>query len=399
MVRDRVKEIQLPLGELVTEKRWLGVGVWGLVWVAVLFATPGGQAQEKDIAGKWQGTLDIPGHPLRIVVEFSKDNGALKATIYSIDQKAQFSASSVTEQAGTVKVGMTALGATYEGKLTSDGQELDGNWTQGGALPLNLKHVTEAAAWAIPEPAKKLEPMAATADPGIEVATIKPSRPDAHGIGMTLKGQMLVTANTSVVDLIALSYGVNKKQIAGVAPWMENERYDITLKPDTPGVPNEKQYFSMVKKLLAERFQLKFHMEKKELAVYALELGKGEPKLTKADANAGNIGGVGFGGLGKLFVQNAPLAEFTGILQHMVLDRPVVDQTGLTGRWNFTLNWTPDESQFSGMGIKIPPPSDKADAPPPLFTAIQEQLGLKLEATKAPVDVLAVDKVEKPSDN
>jgi uncharacterized protein (TIGR03435 family) len=86
-------------------------------------------------------------------------------------------------------------------------------------------------------------------------------------------------------------------------------------------------------------------------------------------------------------------------MQEAVLDRPVVDQTGLTGKWDFTLNWTPDESQFGGMGIKVPPPSDKADAPPPLFTAIQEQLGLKLEATKAPVDVLAIDKVEKPSDN
>jgi uncharacterized protein (TIGR03435 family) len=85
------------------------------------------------------------------------------------------------------------------------------------------------------------------------------------------------------------------------------------------------------------------------------------------------------------------------LLQSAVLDRPVVDQTELPGRWDFTLNWTPDESQFGG--IKLPPTTDKADAPPPLFTAIQEQLGLKLEPTKADVGVMVIDKIEQPSDN
>jgi uncharacterized protein (TIGR03435 family) len=82
-----------------------------------------------------------------------------------------------------------------------------------------------------------------------------------------------------------------------------------------------------------------------------------------------------------------------------VLDKPVVDQTGLTGRFDFTLNWTPDEFQFSGMGVKPPPPGDDPSAPPDLFTAIQQQLGLKIDSTKSPVDVLVIDKVEKPSAN
>jgi uncharacterized protein (TIGR03435 family) len=86
-------------------------------------------------------------------------------------------------------------------------------------------------------------------------------------------------------------------------------------------------------------------------------------------------------------------------MQSAVLDRPVVDQTGLAGRWDFLLKWTPDESQFGGMGIKVPPPSDAADAPPPLFTAIQEQIGLKLEAAKTPVEVIVLDHVEQPSAN
>jgi uncharacterized protein (TIGR03435 family) len=103
--------------------------------------------------------------------------------------------------------------------------------------------------------------------------------------------------------------------------------------------------------------------------------------------------------LGKLNVRNALMSDFTGLMQSAVLDRPVVDQTGLAGRFDFTLNWTPDDSQFGGMGAKIPPPTDSADAPPNLYTAIQEQIGLKLDATKAPADVMIIDHVEKPSEN
>ena len=82
-----------------------------------------------------------------------------------------------------------------------------------------------------------------------------------------------------------------------------------------------------------------------------------------------------------------------------MLDRPVVDQTELSGRFDFTLDWTPDDSQFGGMAAKIPPPTDSANAPPALYTAIQEQIGLKLDATKAPADVMVIDHVEKPSEN
>lgn len=93
------------------------------------------------------------------------------------------------------------------------------------------------------------------------------------------------------------------------------------------------------------------------------------------------------------------MEDFAGVMQSAVLDRPVVDQTGLQGRFDFILKWTPDESQFGGLGVKVPPPSENADAPPNLFTAIQEQMGLKLEPTKAPVAVLVIDHVEKPSEN
>jgi uncharacterized protein (TIGR03435 family) len=93
------------------------------------------------------------------------------------------------------------------------------------------------------------------------------------------------------------------------------------------------------------------------------------------------------------------MVDFTELMQSAVLDRPVVDQTGLDGKWDFTLQWTPDETQFAGLGVKVPPPSDAADAPPPLFTAIQEQLGMKLDAQKTQVPVLVIDHVDHPSPN
>ena len=83
----------------------------------------------------------------------------------------------------------------------------------------------------------------------------------------------------------------------------------------------------------------------------------------------------------------------------VVLDKPVTDKTGLTGRFDFTLNWTPDETQFAGMGVRMPAPVDNPNAPPGLFTAIEEQLGLRLEAQKIPTAVLVIDHVERPSEN
>jgi uncharacterized protein (TIGR03435 family) len=155
----------------------------------------------------------------------------------------------------------------------------------------------------------------------------------------------------------------------------------------------------MMQKLLTERFKLTFHHDKKQLSVYAITVAKGGPKLTASAGDANALNANFFRGLGDMTNVNSTIKDFAGVMQAAVLDRPVVDQTGLTGRYDFMLKWTPDESQFSGMGVTVPPPSDKADAPPSLFTAMQEQLGLKLDPTKSPVDAIVIDHVEKPSDN
>src|SRR6185295_18018752 len=127
--------------------------------------------------------------------------------------------------------------------------------------------------------------------------------------------------------------------------------------------------------------------------------GPGGIKMVKNTTNGQRVGAQG---LGRTLFSGVTMADFAGQLQLRVLDRPVIDRTGLTDRYDFTLNWRPDEFQFSALS-----PVQReywisaaiADGLPDLFTAVQEQLGLKLDATKTPVDVLVIDKVSRPSEN
>lgn len=240
----------------------------------------------------------------------------------------------------------------------------------------------------------------ADAKPVFEVLTIKPSPPEQQGKLFSVRpGGQFVTINTTLLDLIKFAYSVQDKQVAELPDWASSQKYDLNGKPDVPGMPNSDQLRDLVKQALTDRFQLKFHDDKREMSAYVLSVAKGGEKMEKAAADSGSLPGLFFRGLGVLTVRNATMEDFCQLMQSAVLDRPVVDQTGLQGRYNFLLKWTPDESQFGGMGIKVPPPSDAADAPPPLYTAITEQIGLKLEAGKAPVRVLVVDHVDHPSAN
>jgi uncharacterized protein (TIGR03435 family) len=243
--------------------------------------------------------------------------------------------------------------------------------------------------------------MAADADPSFEVATIKPSEPDKPGKMFRVQGSHFSTLNTTLTELITFAYGIQQKQIINAPEWMDKDKWDLSAQPDVPGAPNDRQLKTMVQKLLADRFQLKFSKDTKELPAYVLTVSKSGQKMTKSDSKE-NLPGLFFTSISpvRLTVQNATMTDFKGLLQSAVLDRPVVDQTALDGKWNFLLKWTADDSQFSGMGIKPPAATDAAaDAPPPLYTAIEEQIGLKLEAGKAQVPVFVISSVEKPSAN
>jgi uncharacterized protein (TIGR03435 family) len=241
-------------------------------------------------------------------------------------------------------------------------------------------------------------PMAADADPTFEVATIKPSQPDEQR-SVVVQGTRLVTADTSLVDLMMFAYSVHSLQITDGPEWLRTEKFDVVVQPSVPSRPSSAQMRSIIQKLLADRFKLVFHHAQRELPVYRIVTAKGGPKLipTTKEEQGTNTAAIGFTE-GSMTVRNATLSEFASLMQRYVrLDRPIVDHTGIAGKYDFELSWTPDFSQFDG---KSPWHARTGESEPPtLYTAIQEQLGLKLEAAREPADVFVIDHVEKPSDN
>jgi uncharacterized protein (TIGR03435 family) len=374
-----------------------------MLWVIALAAWPGGLFAQ-NVTGTWQGTLKPGARDLRTVMKISLEDDKLKAVLYSIDQGGQpVPASAIAQNGSTVKMTFAAIGGDYEGKISGDGNSITGTWTQGAPLPLNLTRATAETAWAIPEPPPPPKMMPADARPEFEVATIKPSKPEERFSLLVNRSGIMNTTATSLSDLIKFAYDVHPRQISGGASWMESEKFDVTGKPDTSGIPNVNQLKLMVQKLLADRFALTFHREKKELSVYAITIAKGGPKITKEESNPAGLPGYGGPPLRGFNVRNSTIAEFASIMQANFLEQPVVDQTGLgTTRYDFILKWTPDPSQ-RGLGGPGPEPNaapaPDADAPPDLFTAFQQQLGLRLQTAKAPVDVLIIDHVEQPSAN
>jgi len=360
------------------------------------------------IDGSWQGTLHGPMGDQRMVVQIRKDDsGAAQATVYVFDKAGprpdapSLVASNVSFAGDELKLTVNFMGASFDGKMSGDHNSIGGSWIQGpDTQRLLLERATPDTAWVIPQPPPHMAPMAADAKPGYEVATIKSSKPDQMGKGFRVMGNRFSTINTTLADLITFAYDLQPKELVGGPSWMNSDKFDVAVQPDLPGEPNKDQWRMIAQKLLADRFQLKVHTETRELPAYLLTVGKNGLKLPKSDAAAGGGQRIMQGRPGDMNMQGVSMFDFTHMLT-MVLYRPVVDQTGLTGLWNFNLKWTPDESQFGGMspGKRIPPPSDDADAPPPLFTALQEQLGLKLDSGKAQVPVLVLDHVEKPSAN
>jgi uncharacterized protein (TIGR03435 family) len=323
--------------------------------ILALSILPGSALLAQNIAGTWQGALKVnPSVELRLVVKISRaSDESLKATLYSIDQNpTPINANTTTLKGSSLKISISQLNATYEGTLSSDGNSIPGTFSQGGpALPLNLTRATAETAWAIPEPPPPPKQMPANADPAFVVATIKPSNPNALGQGYGFRGEDVVTSNTSLSWLITMGYNMHANQVIGAPGWFDSERFDLLGRPDTPGQPSRDQLKIMFKKLLAERFQLKFHMEKRELSAYTITVLKTGAKFeaSTADPNAGL--GVGFGlapGGGMTFnVRNAPFASIANALQGNLLDRPVVDLTGLTGKYDFSVKFTPDPSQLA----------------------------------------------------
>lgn len=234
--------------------------------------------------------------------------------------------------------------------------------------------------------------MANDADPDWDVVTVKPEDPNNTDAGFWIHDRGVEIKGKTAEQLLLYGYGLHESQVLNAPDWMRAERWHIEGVAGAPGQPNREQMGILVRKLLAERFGLVMHHEQREMRVFALAVAKGGPKITAStdDPNAPmHENDSQSGGQATMRLKNVSMGEYAGMLMRLFLDRPVVNQTGLILRYDFQLKWTQDETRAA---------TDES-APPGLFTAIQEQLGLKLEPTKAMADVMVIDKVERPGAN
>jgi uncharacterized protein (TIGR03435 family) len=250
--------------------------------------------------------------------------------------------------------------------------------------------------------------------PEFDVASIKPSNSaDRRTLYRSTPGQF--TANNFTVKmLIARAYDIKPFQIVGGPGWTGSDLFDIVGKS---GPTNLEQTKLMLQSLLAERFQLVIRRDTKEMPVYTLVVSKGGPKfkdVKQSDPNIVDLGGrpdrpaggprprVAVVRRGRLTAQGSDMPALAAQLSNF-LGRAVLDKTGLTGTYDLKLEWQPDENQVAMFEAMRVPEGYGAPAPDPmgptLFTALQEQLGLKLESGKGPVEMFAIERVEKPSPN
>jgi uncharacterized protein (TIGR03435 family) len=238
-----------------------------------------------------------------------------------------------------------------------------------------------------------------------EVATITPTAPDWRG-GAYFRmqgGHHFVVKNYSVQSLVAAAWNLPTRLVSGGPAWSSTDRYDIVA--GTPGAlqPDRDEQLAMLRVLLSDRFKLTFHRETRTIPIYELMVANSGRKMKRSegppsDGRPALIFTLFPERRARLPVRDATIAEFASVLPHGAVDRPVVDKTGIAGRYDFVLDWAPDESDFDGMmRTRLPLADDSAE--PGLFEAVQQQLGLKLVPTRGPIETIVLDHVDRPSDN
>jgi uncharacterized protein (TIGR03435 family) len=237
-----------------------------------------------------------------------------------------------------------------------------------------------------------------------EVASIKLNKSDSGqvGFGFGSKGNRFTASNVPLKLLVRYAYGVNDEQILAAPAWLSSEHYDIEAEVDEKDAGwlhklSPEQQMLLLKPLLEDRFKLQVHRETKLLPTYELVIARNGPKVKQASPGDTYRNGIkspdGTTGAGRLSLtmgqsdqaifQGLPTARLAEFLSKQ-LGSHVVDKTGLAGNYDFTLRWAPEEHPEAG---------------PSIFTAVQEQLGLRLESAKRPVECLVIDHVERPSPN
>jgi uncharacterized protein (TIGR03435 family) len=358
----------------------------------------------QSLEGVWQGNVTMPKAPeSRAAIRVTRTDGSLAGVMFLLDSNVQMPVANISMQGTAVK--MSIAGMTYEGTLSADANSLAGKLIMGAnSMPMPLKRATLETAWELPKP-----PALLAKDVPLEfvVSTIKPAPITNIPSGTYSIGPGSYQAHgASLIYLLTFGFNMHPRQFVGLPAWATSDRYEVNAKLPEGGRPTDAQLRIMVQNLVKDRFGITFHNEKRELSAYTINVGKSGLagiKMTRSESQGSNGGGTFAGsvpGAGVMTMNNATMTDMASLMQRVMLDRPVVDQSGLTGRYNIALKWAPDETQFTQMNLRlVPPPGADPLNLPDLVTAFQEQLGMKLESTKAPVDVIVIDKVSRPSEN
>ena len=243
-----------------------------------------------------------------------------------------------------------------------------------------------------------------TAPKQFDVATIKPSAVNDDRFAYRgLPGGALSATGVPMKMLMMEAYNVKAFQISGEPDWVNTARWDIEAKVEgVQGRLSQAQHGAMLRVLLEDRFQLKVRRETKEMPIYALVVEKGGSKVTLHTGEPPPPGQGIRQGRGLFSVKKGGIALLSAQLERQ-LWRVVIDKTGLQGEYDYTLEWTPEAGQGGPESLGLPPqaePAAPADSKgPSIFAALQEQLGLKLESQKGPVEIIVIERVEKPSEN
>jgi len=246
-------------------------------------------------------------------------------------------------------------------------------------------------------------PVLAQSPPAFEVASIKvhPVKPGQRVLKMAMSpdapfhiaGNRVTDEMVYLRDLMMEAYRVTDYQISGLPDWGKRggELLDVEARTEGEKAPTQDQVRLMMQTLLADRFQLKLHHESKDLPVYELVVGKNGSKLKAAPADEREVT-RGTGPANPKGTMTTPVAMLIGLLSNLV-DRPILDKTGMAGSYEYPiLDWV--QLQRTAKGV-----ADDTATGESVFTAVQDQLGLKLQAAKAPMDILVIDHVAKPSEN
>jgi uncharacterized protein (TIGR03435 family) len=348
------------------------------------------------IAGTWQGTLPARASQ-RVVLKIEKSpDGSLRGGLIRIDSSADglpltsvvFTAPDLTFEA--------AFGVTFKGKLAPDGHSIEGTWTQfQQSYPLTLTLATPDTQWRH-EGLAAISPMSSTADPAFEVALIKPTRPDENNTLFDLRSRKFTAQHTSAKELIKIAYNVRGRQVLGGPPWLEDTKFDVTAEPDTPGIPSEDQNRLMVKKLLQDRFQLKLHIDRQIFPILAVTMDPKAHPLTPSDPEFNGHGTISsrMTADGQLAVNFAgeTIPQLVSFIMNIFQQSQLVDETGLTGTYDFTL--TIPLSELQGPSASADP-----DAQGEAFITAAKQIGFRFTPKKEPLEVIVVDHIDKPSPN